>query len=101
MPVVRESVVEKHLVNYANDNGIFTRKCTGQKSVLDREFLFRGHWLKMEIKRPGKRPTLSQIEEMAEIQKNGGWAEWCDSFESGRRHLDELLEKGRIERRSR
>ena len=46
-----------------------------------------GHWLAIEVKRPGNVPTEDQQEFLDAVALNGGLAFWCDSVEECSRRI--------------
>ncbi len=48
----------------------------GKSGIPDILALFRGRWIAIEVKRPGKEPTPLQKRRMAEILDNGGFSFW-------------------------
>ena len=96
MRKVRENVVEKALVSFAKYHGIYCRKSTGSRGIPDREFLFKGVWLKLEIKRPGERLTDYQKDEINLINGHGGHATWVDNIDDGKRLLLALCQVGLV-----
>lgn len=53
-----------------------------------------GHFLAVECKRPGERPTEPQMLFLRMVQQHGGCAGWCDSVEGCERILGEWSARG-------
>lgn len=80
MASIRESAFEKESVRHAEKLGVYCRKSTGRKGVPDREFLYRGVWLKVEFKKLNEKPDAMQRDEIDLITGYGGYATWVDKF---------------------
>ena len=50
--------------------------------ALDIIVCLQGRYVEIEAKVPGKTPTARQAQRIAEINKAGGTAFWCDNLES-------------------
>ena len=89
---MREAEVEKKIVQFAKQLGIYTRKFTSpsHRAVPDRIFISNGCVLFLEIKAKGKRPTEAQQHEMALIAAAGGMVGWVDNLESAKTYLLQL-----------
>lgn len=81
---MRESVIEKYLVEQVKKRGGFTRKVNYQarKGAPDQWCFFPGGRLLMiECKAPGRKPEPLQIYEMEKLRGMGFLPEWVDSKE--------------------
>ena len=65
-----------------NPNGQFVRfnQIAGISDVIGQ--MKTGHFLAMEVKRPGEKPTEPQMLFLRMVQQHGGCAGWCDSVEA-------------------
>ena len=52
-----------------------------------------GHWLAIEVKRPGNKPTADQEEFLDAVACNGGLAFWADCTETVERRLAEWAKR--------
>ena len=86
---MRESALEAAIVRYAKRTGWYTLKLTspGKRGVPDRVFMRTGKVLFMEIKAPGRRPTVLQEKVLRELRAAGQRATWCDNLEDAKRIL--------------
>jgi hypothetical protein len=82
--VIRESVVEKHLVSRIASLGGMTRKLkwVGKRGAPDRLVILHGHVYFIELKRPKGTPDPLQVLELARINNHGGTAITLDSVEA-------------------
>ena len=78
---MRERDVEAYLVKRCKQEGILCWKWSspGRRGVPDRLLLYRGEWFAVEVKAPGKRPTVLQQRELRNIVDAGGQGWWVDS----------------------
>lgn len=88
-----ESDIERKICDYAKKHGclVFKFVSPGHRGVPDRLFICNGVVLFLEIKRPGKRPTLLQESCIKKLRSQNIAAEWTDSFEGGVYHLKTYL----------
>jgi Holliday junction resolvase len=90
---VRESTIEKEICKFAKDHGCIVLKLAGEhdKGKPDRLFIKSGKVLFMEIKAPGKRPTLLQERWLRKILEQNVPTGWTDTVSYGidlvRKHL--------------
>ncbi len=86
----KESDVEKGIVKYAKSQGWLFRKQQGQgnRGKADRMFLKNGVCVFLEIKRPGSKPTIKQMNEIRLMHDNGFPADWVDNIADGKAALD-------------
>lgn len=84
MPAERN--LEKRLIRYCKDKGIYIRKFTspGNAGVPDRVMVGPKGTVFLELKSPGKRPTRLQLVEINRIIAAGGRAFWADAWEGAR-----------------
>lgn len=95
---ILEADIQKRCVDWARERGYWARKLSTQWQAALPDYIFaRGRYdrgdggickpLKFacEFKRPGNRPTDSQVEEMAAMEAAGWEVFWCDNFEEFRR----------------
>ena len=82
----QEASIEKALVKFAKDNGIYTRKFSSPSNagVPDRIFVYYGRVMFLEIKAVGKRPTELQMSELEELNDQYIDATWVDSVADGK-----------------
>lgn len=87
---MRESQIEKKVVDYCRKHGIYTRKFTSpaNRGVPDRIMLKNGKVLFLELKALGNRPTDLQEHELKVIREHGGNAHWADSYAAAIFHID-------------
>ncbi len=88
---MRESSLEAAIVRYAKATGWYTLKLSspGKRGVPDRIFMRAGRVLFMEIKAPGRKPTVLQEKVLRELRGAGQRAVWCDNLEDAKRILTE------------
>lgn len=71
-----ESIISDNIKNYLNKNRIFNKRnhATGVQSGLpDREFLYKGVLVGIEIKTPkGGEPRGNQLQKLSQYNLNGG-----------------------------
>jgi len=81
--LVRESEIEAYLVKRVREAGGLTYKFTspGRAGVPDRIVVLKGRVSFVEIKAPGKRPTVLQQRELARLREHGVTATWTSSRE--------------------
>lgn len=65
-----------------NANGQFVRfnQIAGCSDIIGQ--MRTGHFLALEIKRPGNKPTEPQMLFLRMVEQHGGCAGWCDSVEA-------------------
>jgi hypothetical protein len=82
--VIRESVVEKHLVSRVVALGGMTRKLKwiGKRGAPDRLVILHGSVFFIELKRPGGKLDPLQVREIERIRNNGGRVATLDSIEA-------------------
>lgn len=80
--MAKESTLEAAIVRYAKSNGWYTLKLSspGKRGVPDRIFMRAGRVLFMEIKAPGRKPTVLQEKVLRELRGAGQVAVWVDNF---------------------
>jgi len=78
---MRESAVEKKVVDFAKGRGITVIKLEGvnNRGKPDRMFLKNGNVLFLELKAPGKRPTELQLYWINHLTSIGFPAFWTDN----------------------
>ncbi len=79
---MRERDVERFLIQRVKAMGGEVRKLRwiGRRGAPDRLVLLPGHWpFLLELKAPGKRPTLQQARELVRIASYGLPTAWADS----------------------
>ena len=91
---MRESELEKYLVKQCKQANIYCRKWSspGTKGVPDRLLLYKGRWVAVELKAPGKKPTKLQQWEHVTIRKNDGIVWVIDNKDDVDYFLGRLLE---------
>lgn len=90
---MRESTIEKAICDHARKTGWLVYKFTSpaHRSVPDRIFINKqGVTCYLEIKAPGKKPTVLQERELKILTEQGANAAWTDSAFNGRAWLDNL-----------
>ncbi len=77
--MAEESYLEKSVVEYCRNLGIYTRKMVSPSNsgVPDRIIVGKGLTLFLELKRPGETPSSLQRDEINMINFSGGFATWC------------------------
>jgi hypothetical protein len=91
----RESVIERALVAAVKAHGGEVRKLRwiGRRAAPDRLVLLNGvHFV--ELKRPGKKPTVAQDRELQTLRSHGARAHWVDTIEKAEA-LIESIARGR------
>lgn len=91
---MRETDIERHVIEYARKNGFWCRKFTSphRRSVPDYILAYQGRVFWIEFKRPGQQPTELQAREHTEMRANGLIVHVCDSREYGRALIDTYAE---------
>ena len=71
--MLTEAKIEKKIVRWCRENGVYTRKFVSpaHRGVPDRIFIKDGRVLFMELKREGNRPTALQNWEMDQLRAAG------------------------------
>jgi Holliday junction resolvase len=92
---MRESTIERDVCTYAKQRGclVIKQAAPGHRGVPDRLFLFRGEVLFIEFKQPGKKPTALQDKWLRDLAKHEFRAIWCDDAVTGKRAIDQLVER--------
>ena len=77
-----EADIEKKIVKFCREHGIYTRKFASpaNRGVPDRIFCKNGKVLFLELKRPGNKPTALQERELALLNSHGMTAGWADTY---------------------
>ena len=77
-----ESQIEKKVVKYCREHGIYTRKFASpsNRGVPDRIFCKNGIAVFIELKKPGNEPTDLQLRELQILRNHGMRAAWCDTY---------------------
>jgi len=93
-PLPLERDIEKRIRAYAVSKGCLFEKFVSpaKRGVADRCIIAPGGatgWL--EIKRPGGKPTVLQLERLNEKQALGCIVAWCDSVADGCKFVDGLV----------
>lgn len=93
-PLPLERDIEKRIRAYAVSKGCLFEKFVSpaKRGVADRCIIAPGGatgWL--EIKRPGGKPTVLQLERLNEKQALGCTASWCDNVADGCKFVDGLV----------
>ena len=91
---MRESAVEKAVVQWAKDHGLSTLKLAsmGDRGKADRMFMRRGKAAFCEMKAPGKLPTALQLKFLAGRADDGFDAGWFDSAPKAIAWLKQVFE---------
>ena len=63
-------------IAYKNHGNEYVRR-----GIADLHICYRGHFIAVELKAPGEKPTKQQLAEMLAVTRAGGWAGYCDSWE--------------------
>lgn len=90
---MRESEVERPVVNYAKDHGCIVYKLNGagERGKPDRLILKDGKALFLELKRPGEKPSLLQWHHIRKLRAQGFAAEWADTISTAIKHINQHL----------
>lgn len=100
---MRELVIERDSVDYAEKAGWLVRKCVyaGRRGSPDRWFFKKGHLVLIEFKKPGEKPDAVQQREHDRLRGAGfkvyvvtSLAQATEIFEAREREM--LLERGRM-----
>lgn len=80
---MRESKIEKSIINFAIARGWFQCKFTSPSlnAMPDRFFLRRGKIIFIEIKAPGEVPTEQQAKRHRDLRDHGAEVYWFDNLE--------------------
>ncbi len=86
---MRESALERAIVRYAKATGWYTLKLSspGKRGVPDRIFMREERVLFMEIKAPGRKPTVLQEKVLRQLIDAGQVAVWVDNFDAAKEVL--------------
>lgn len=89
--MAKESALERKIIRYAKSTGWIALKFTspGKRGVPDRLFFRNGSVVFLEIKAPGRKPTVLQDWVIRELRGAGQVADWVDNFEDAQQILDE------------
>ncbi len=87
---MRESALEAAIVRYAKATGWYTLKLSspGKRGVPDRIFMREERVLFMEIKAPGRKPTVLQEKVLRELRGAGQTAVWVNNIDAAKTVLD-------------
>lgn len=79
---MRERYIENRLVGEAQKLGVFTSKFVSpsNKGVPDRVFIANGIVLFLELKAPGKAPSILQHKRMLDMEAHGACVRWADDL---------------------
>jgi hypothetical protein len=88
-----ESEVERQVTAYAKSHDCLTYKLNGQgeRGKPDRLILRNGKSLFLELKRPGKQPTLLQWHHIRKLRAQGFNAEWANTVPTALKHINQHL----------
>ena len=88
--MITEAKIESKVVAYCRSRNLYTRKFASpaHRGVPDRIICGRGKVLFLELKRPGNVPTALQLNELAELKRQGMRAVWEDNFIDARDGID-------------
>lgn len=89
---MRESEIERKLVQHCRKLGILTYKFTSPscRGVPDRILIHKGKVLFLELKQTGNHPTALQDNEIQKIRAAGARADWTNSWDETRKLVDEF-----------
>ena len=81
-----EANLQRRVMRYLDaHDGVYFLKNHGseytRRGVADLHICYRGHFIAVELKAPGEKPTKQQLAEMLAVTQSGGWAGYCDSWE--------------------
>jgi hypothetical protein len=81
---MKESALEKKIVRYCRESGIYCRKFRSANSngVPDRFLAKDGLVMFLELKAPGNKPTPLQRREIDILHNHGISATWADNYQS-------------------
>lgn len=78
-----EKTVRKKIVDWAKEHGFLVRKYYGSPfshvGTGDLILCYRGKFIMIEVKKPGKEPTEAQFKTIKEVLEHGGHASWFDN----------------------
>lgn len=92
---LRESTIENAVVRYAKKHGVRSIKLAGShdRGKPDRQFLFKGHIIFVEFKRPGGKPTELQLKWQRELTEEGFMSLIIDNIKDGVSAIDDFLNR--------
>lgn len=84
--MMRESVIEKKVTEFAKARGWMSIKLNGQhnRGKPDRMYLKEGNLIFIEFKASGQRPTKLQAKSLSELEAQGFSTHVIDSVEKGK-----------------
>lgn len=90
---IRESTIENAVVRYAKKQGVRSIKLAGShdRGKPDRQFLYKGRSMFMEMKRPGGKPTELQLKWQRELTQEGFTSLIIDNIKDGVAAIDHLI----------
>ena len=94
MDTMTEKQVETALRAHCTKRGVICWKFTspGTRGVPDRLLIGKGGTMGfIEVKRPGKKPTVVQKQLLKRLDERGIWATFCDSLESAKLSVDNFV----------
>ena len=87
---MKESTIEAHMVKKANESGVFILKNTGMNGIPDRLIVKKGRHVWVELKCPGRSPTMLQREIMWRLRRHGAMCIVVDSKELASETIDAI-----------
>lgn len=86
MPKIRESVIERKAMEYAESRGWWQIKImrASKNGYPDRELIRNGRTVRIEFKAPGQKPSLQQLKRHQEIRDHGGEVFVIDNLEEAK-----------------
>ena len=91
----KESTIERAVVQYAQSFGILAPKFSpmGSSGWPDRIFLYRGHTMFIEFKRPGQQLRAVQFLRKSQLEQQGFTCHSCDDMPMGRRLVETFMKR--------
>lgn len=80
---MKEADIQSKIKKYVKAMGGYCVKVVAatEAGASDLVCCVKGRYVAFEVKRPGEKPTMLQIEKIAQVRKAGGIAEHVDSVE--------------------
>lgn len=93
--VKRESDIEKYFVKRIKEEGGKVRKVKwiGRRNAPDRFIMLNGKSAFVELKRPGKKPTVAQERELKCLEDSGMHATWVNCERNIDRMIDFMMDR--------
>jgi len=95
---MRESQIQSKILTYLNSLDAWTVKLitTNKSGAPDIVGCLQGHFIAIEVKRPGQKPRPLQLYQIEQIRRAGGVAFYADSVEKVKKYLSKYVKNAHI-----